>query len=245
MTGSGFSDEGQRGASKGLEQLYRLADAWRECETLLKQAERIGGNAIIPTINQLRYAGTHHIDWIENRDAAALGKAIAHCHRGSYDALEVTLLANHERGRHVIDRLDAALVDTSDISVPGFDQYALREALADIEELSQDRKNSVAAREDDTVALPDLDRDYFQRAKAKRDTLVTAMLRTPDVLRELNKREERLQRAEEEKQRAEEEKELAVQEQRLEKRSSDRHRNIQTACTILALIVAALALFLD
>jgi hypothetical protein len=91
----------------------RLIAAWRNTEAYVKQAERYCGKAIIPTVNELRYAGTHIIDGIEGRDPDGFEKATAHCCRGAYDAIEVRLWFLLDRGDKLLQHLRSFLSRTS------------------------------------------------------------------------------------------------------------------------------------
>ena len=70
----------------------KYREAFSAAEKALKRFERIDGNTLMPAINQLRYAASHYVDYENAIDdetkCTCLEKAIAHCQRGEYDAVE-------------------------------------------------------------------------------------------------------------------------------------------------------------
>ncbi len=69
--------------------------AFEQAEIRIKRYERISLSVLIPAVNQLRYAGYHILQSRNNNtgDCANnhLCKALGHCQRASYDAVECSL----------------------------------------------------------------------------------------------------------------------------------------------------------
>ena len=81
--------------------LQQFVTAFRKAETAVKKAENsvqfrpcetgrsfdVRG-PFLPAINELRYAACHIADYLENRDAISIQKAVSHCQRAEYDAYD-------------------------------------------------------------------------------------------------------------------------------------------------------------
>jgi len=77
----------------------QLREAFAQAEECMKKYEVDHVSVLDPCINELRYAGKHTIDAMiyekdgENEKAiSCIDKAIGHCHRARYDAVEASLL---------------------------------------------------------------------------------------------------------------------------------------------------------
>ena len=72
-----------------------FGQAFTNAEKVLKRFERIAGKTLESAINQLRYACRHHLEALAAEDdesmADALKRAIAHCHRAQYDAVDAAI----------------------------------------------------------------------------------------------------------------------------------------------------------
>lgn len=79
----------------------RYFELWEQAERDVKVSEQVESKLLIPSINELRYAGYHHIQALKAGDDATrldeLGKAQKHCQRASYDALELVVVYHLER----------------------------------------------------------------------------------------------------------------------------------------------------
>ena len=78
------------------EKLQKFADHFAAAESQIKIVEYLDKELIIPSVNQLRYAGYHVARAISSLDPVALdehlGKAINHCKRSYYDTKEVAVI---------------------------------------------------------------------------------------------------------------------------------------------------------
>ena len=82
--------------AKRQENVDAFSEAFKHAEKVLKRFERIGGKALDTAINQLRYASRHYIEAQEAADETkrneAMGKALSHCRRAEYDAIDASIL---------------------------------------------------------------------------------------------------------------------------------------------------------
>ncbi len=79
------------------EKFARVADLFDEAESAVKLVERLQDEGVVvPSINELRYAGFHIIQAIQATDQGSGSEQIAraekHCKRAIYDALELGIL---------------------------------------------------------------------------------------------------------------------------------------------------------
>lgn len=76
--------------------LKEICDRFGEAERAIKEVEDIGGELVVPAVNQLRYTGNHLIRYLSDplgRTAMdELGDAVKHCKRAAYDAYEAAIL---------------------------------------------------------------------------------------------------------------------------------------------------------
>ncbi len=102
-------------------------DKWSQLQTLYDSAERYvklletGTNTedvveeelvglLFAPINELRYAGRHMITAVINDSEDDFEKAMSHCHRAIYDALDIRILI-------AIERIDCFLKDYRDVVI--------------------------------------------------------------------------------------------------------------------------------
>lgn len=91
-----------------MRELYKkISDRWNRCERLLKTAERVRGEVLHPSINELRYAGRRFVDAIsilsednvsdENHKAAEsyLNEAFMFCMRAEHDCVDAVVTYAH------------------------------------------------------------------------------------------------------------------------------------------------------
>ena len=108
------SEEWLRGAEEALRETR--AD-WDLAEDHVKLAELVDGEAIIPSINELRYAGRRLIDALTaiaagdvGRANGFLGEARFFCLRARHDALDATLLTISGDVKNKLDHLDYEVI---------------------------------------------------------------------------------------------------------------------------------------
>jgi hypothetical protein len=150
---------------------------------------------VIPTVNELRYAGTHLIDAFDGR-ARSIPQAIAHCHRGSYDSVEVLIQARLDHTNALLLRIESSDVEVNDIDVPGFAYWDLRNAVEGAQRLMQDRSQDVKARNESDHVKPDLDRGFLEKALQSLQVLEEQTSVVPRVHEVLKKKEAKLARSE-------------------------------------------------
>jgi hypothetical protein len=103
-----------------------FAEAFRHAEKVLKRFERIGGKALDTAINQLRYASRHYLEAQEAKDEAmrdeAMRKALSHCRRAEYDAIDASIAVI---GSNIVD-FDSRYLESSIVAIiPNYaDSYA-------------------------------------------------------------------------------------------------------------------------
>ena len=77
------------------EKLKALFDAWDQADEVICSAQGLCNKAIIPSINELRYAGTHLTRAIRALDqkefSEEVDSAVNHCNRAVFDAAEAKL----------------------------------------------------------------------------------------------------------------------------------------------------------
>lgn len=137
--------------SESYEELSRiLAEEFNKTENIIRQSEHSGAEPPIPAINELRYAGYHHIEANKFRingkhpDAIEeMRKAVRHVRRARFDANEfyLTICAEHiaayRKSFNGYEYLAAQII-------PNFHKHmtAMREAGALIEQTSSWDKES-------------------------------------------------------------------------------------------------------
>lgn len=89
--------------------LHSLQKLFKDAEAQAKSAELDYGNGpIIPAINELRYAGSHIINFLcaatPEEQKHELDKAFRHCKRSIYDAVEARLMVSFERYKSFRDK---------------------------------------------------------------------------------------------------------------------------------------------
>ena len=100
-----------------------VAQAFCRAEKMLKRFERISDKTLSSAINQLRYAGRHLIE----ADAAEgdvqddlLRKAIAHCHRAEFDAIDAAIAFV---GRNIAEYNGRYLQESMTTVIPRYADY--------------------------------------------------------------------------------------------------------------------------
>lgn len=91
-----------------MRELYKkISERWNRCERLLKTAERVRGEVLNPSINELRYAGRRFVDAIsllseenlsvENRAKADsyLNEAFMFCMQAEHDCVDAVVMHAH------------------------------------------------------------------------------------------------------------------------------------------------------
>jgi hypothetical protein len=84
-------------SEKHIELFEQICAQWNKAEKVIKLAEQVSGKAVIPSINELRYAGRRIIDALlkarspgSDQDVAVLlAEARFDCHRARHDAIDV------------------------------------------------------------------------------------------------------------------------------------------------------------
>mgnify|MGYP001791492693 CR=1 FL=1 len=72
--------------------VFQLREKFKQAEKAIKIIEVYHDDLVIPSVNQLRYAGFHLTKYLVNPDdQTQLHKAAFHCERANYDALETGL----------------------------------------------------------------------------------------------------------------------------------------------------------
>ncbi|MBF0109266.1 MAG: hypothetical protein HQL76_08830 [Magnetococcales bacterium] len=95
--------------------LNTISELFRNAEIEIKLAEQMSGNIIIPAINELRYAGNHLLKGLlasspkEQREQYF--RALRHCQRAHYDAVEAVLL-------YLLDKFRTFQNDYEEVSIP-------------------------------------------------------------------------------------------------------------------------------
>ena len=99
-------------------------DAFRHAEKVLKRFERIGGETLETAINQLRYASRHYLDATQAKDdearQMALNKALSHCRRAEYDAVEASIAVV---GESIINFDRRYLESSIEAIIPNYPDY--------------------------------------------------------------------------------------------------------------------------
>jgi hypothetical protein len=76
--------------------LTEICDLFKKAERAIKEVEDIGGELVVPAVNQLRYTGNHLIRYLSDPLGSTamdeLGDAVKHCKRAAYDAYEAAIL---------------------------------------------------------------------------------------------------------------------------------------------------------
>ncbi len=73
-------------------QAAEVARLFSLAEEKIKLVEHLNRQLPIPSINELRYAGYHLVQYLKDGDKAELGKAENHCKRAIYDAVEAGVM---------------------------------------------------------------------------------------------------------------------------------------------------------
>jgi hypothetical protein len=72
-----------------------LVSAWNKAEQYLKIAEQVSDSAIVPGVNELRYAGRKIIEASQETDLvkqkAILNDAVMDCHRAQHDSIDTAI----------------------------------------------------------------------------------------------------------------------------------------------------------
>ncbi len=73
--------------------LQEIVELFSEAERAIKEVEDIGGELIVPAVNQLRYTGNHLVRYLADlQNTDELADAKKHCKRATYDAYEAAIL---------------------------------------------------------------------------------------------------------------------------------------------------------
>ena len=68
---------------------------FKKAEKAVKEVEYIHTELTMPAVNELRYAGYHVSNYLENTELTdELNRAVGHCKRAIYDAYEASILYN-------------------------------------------------------------------------------------------------------------------------------------------------------
>ena len=98
-----------------------FGEAFADAERQLKRFERVGGKTLEPSINQLRYASRHYLEAEKEENEAAaleiLKKAIAHCRRAQYDAIEAAIAVV---GKNIVEYTEKYLHSSVLIVIPDY-----------------------------------------------------------------------------------------------------------------------------
>jgi hypothetical protein len=91
-----------------MRELYiKISERWNRCERLLKKAERVRGEVVAPSVNELRYAGRRFVDAIsllsndkisDEEQAEAqnyLNEAFLFCMRAEHDCVDAIVMYAH------------------------------------------------------------------------------------------------------------------------------------------------------
>lgn len=162
-------------SSKAETEQKRFLTLWHKAEDDIKLCERIASKLLIPAVNELRYAGTHHALALEAATEEAqldqLSKAQKHCIRASYDAIEMVII-------HELERVDQFRHDYRQVEITSAvpDYTALRGSLREVRALLE------RARQDDTREV------YYERLRAQVQQVREIADRFDDAREELNKR---------------------------------------------------------
>ncbi|MFN3077014.1 MAG: hypothetical protein ABT940_09080 [Alphaproteobacteria bacterium] len=105
------------------EEWSQLSAAFKEAETALFEAEQVCNHLVIPSVNELRYAGSHMLCAAleENSGTAreSFRKALAHCQRATYDAYDSIIV-------YLLGQIDTFKGDYRTVPiVPHFANYEL------------------------------------------------------------------------------------------------------------------------
>lgn len=79
------------------EDLQELQRLWKKAEDKLKEVERISEGVVIPSVNELRYAGYHLLKYLRDGSKEDLTKAQSHCQRALFDSHEFHIGLNLAR----------------------------------------------------------------------------------------------------------------------------------------------------
>lgn len=85
-----------------LLQLQKYTDAFHRAESALKTVENTivflpcgfdsnDGGPFTPSVNELRYAGKHLVDFLEKGNTDSVNRGIAHCLRAEFDAYDCAI----------------------------------------------------------------------------------------------------------------------------------------------------------
>ena len=87
---------------------------FQKAEKAVKEVEYIHLELTVPAVNELRYAGYHVSNYLENTERTdELSRAVGHCKRAIYDAYEASILYNIKGYRAV--KSDYATVVISEV----------------------------------------------------------------------------------------------------------------------------------
>lgn len=155
-------------------QVERVRSEFAVAEAHLKRVERLEQKLLIPSINELRYAAKHLLDALTTADAdhqvEHFDKAVRHCQRASYDAVEVVLMFHLEQLKRFQDDYRTIVIDLKIIDYPSLRLCAQR-----VQDFINEHK-------------PDETRqEQRDRAVALCDELVRLMEPLPIAREELNK----------------------------------------------------------
>ncbi|MBI2381753.1 MAG: hypothetical protein HYV16_13460 [Gammaproteobacteria bacterium] len=78
----------ERAVGLWLQQASEVANLYSQAEEKIKLIEHLNQQLPIPSINELRYAGYHLVQFINSGSPEELKKAENHCKRAIYDAVE-------------------------------------------------------------------------------------------------------------------------------------------------------------
>lgn len=164
-------------ASAGGISIERYRNEYEAADQLVRKVAAFRDQASIPANNELRYAGHHFLQAIQDDHAAEpdwdqLARAIAHCQRASYEACDAGVLSALEMIQIFKD--DYSMMDISP-TLPDW---------ADIKETARKAQDTVAKKRQRSEEAPILEAGYEEAF----DELVRIYHRLEDAREDLNKR---------------------------------------------------------
>jgi hypothetical protein len=130
--------------------LSEICEEWNTAEKVVKRAEQLVGDAVIPSINELRYAGRRLVDALCAISCSAddaiisdyLRDARFDCHRAQHDAIDATVLTIQFVSTAAEQKLgyDAILKAFNDYSKLRLAVQAINKSLAKSRENRKDRE---------------------------------------------------------------------------------------------------------
>lgn len=114
---------------------------FKKAEKAVKEVEYIHAELSIPAVNELRYAGYHISNYLENTELTdELKRAVGHCKRAIYDAYEASILYNIKEFRSFKEDYDKVVISEvlADYSVLQFRVTSILEFFQSIDKETKD-----------------------------------------------------------------------------------------------------------